>query len=485
MSKRPILIIQMQRLGDLVLTFPLLGRLAALFPGHPLWVMAEERFYRELMPLSPDAVFFPPAMAPALLRERYEAAINLSHREEALALAGNVTAERVLGAFRARDGSSRIAGDWQLYRASLTHNNRHNLFHWADLNGLELVSPYQLMATRWPEARLPGAPLAGGPAPSSRIGLFLGASEADKRPGNRFWASLAGALLAAGHSPVLLGGEAEKAAGHEVARAIGKPALDLCGRFSIGELAVFISRLDLMITPDTGPMHVAAWTGTPTLNLSMGPVNPWETGPFSPGHFVLRTDLSCTGCWQCAQPRVFCKEAFAPESVAALAGGILRGDEGRIEETVPAGQELLQSGRDRRGLYSLRQAGAFAEEGGARMAVSRFWQAYFARSFGLFPPEEMERAASKLAETAPRLLPALSTGLTELFRHLSLGLRGREASGGPAVTDAAFWASFPPLLRPFSGYTHMLLQNGSFAREAFARGVGMAEELATALRKVS
>ncbi|MFW5836988.1 MAG: glycosyltransferase family 9 protein, partial [Desulfovibrionaceae bacterium] len=51
-GRRPVLVFQMQRLGDLVLSFPLLQWLADRYPGHPLWVAAEERFSKPLLPLS-------------------------------------------------------------------------------------------------------------------------------------------------------------------------------------------------------------------------------------------------------------------------------------------------------------------------------------------------------------------------------------------------------------------------------------------------
>jgi ADP-heptose:LPS heptosyltransferase len=414
-------------------------------------------------------------MAPALRQTRYRAVINLSHREDALRLAGSLQTEQILGPYRTEDGENHIAGDWQLYRASLIHNNRHNLYHWADLNSLDLTTPYQFAATRWPEPR------AAGKTSSAHIGLFLGASEADKRPQARFWVTLARLLLAAGHRPVLLGGDAERQDGRAVAAELGAPALDLCGRFSIRELSEFIAGLDLMVTPDTGPMHVAAWTGTPTLNLSMGPVNAWETGPFSPGHLILRTRLSCIGCWRCTRPRTFCKETFAPGRVAALAHAILSAGETDPAAAVPPGQELLRTARDKWGLYALRSVAEGAPP--PRMAVSRFWQACFGHSFGLLPADAPDAAARRLAEDNPRLAPVLSAGLATLCRHLSLGLRGKTTANGPAVTDEAFWAAFPPLLRPFSGFTHLLLQNGNFSRRAFARGVALAEGLAAVLEK--
>ena len=50
---KPILVIQMQRMGDLILSFPLFLWLMRRYPGHPLWVAADPRFFRPLRPIDP------------------------------------------------------------------------------------------------------------------------------------------------------------------------------------------------------------------------------------------------------------------------------------------------------------------------------------------------------------------------------------------------------------------------------------------------
>ena len=50
---KPILVIQMQRMGDLILSFPLFLWLMRRYPGHPLWVAADPHFFRPLRPVGP------------------------------------------------------------------------------------------------------------------------------------------------------------------------------------------------------------------------------------------------------------------------------------------------------------------------------------------------------------------------------------------------------------------------------------------------
>ncbi len=465
MSRLPILIIQMQRLGDLVLTFPLLGWLARLFPGHPLWVVGEERFFSQLMDLSPEAVYFPHSAAPRLRTQTFAAVINLSHRPEAAALAGSLRCEKLIGPYRTPEGGTHINGNWQLYRASLTHNNRYNRYHWADMNALDIAPQNLISGTKWPPPRQVGT------SSSAHIGLFLGASETDKHPGAPFWGELAGHLLQAGHRPVLLGGEAERPLGAAVSNILKTHALNLTGHFTIRQLADFISGLDLFITPDTGPMHVAAWTGTPTLNLSTGPVNAWETGPFSPGHLVLRAELGCAGCWQCTRKRVLCKERLNARRTAFLAHECaVRGRENLARISLP-GQELLMTGRDAHGLYHLRQLYGKTL---LRHLTAELWQAFFGEQFTVLPGGTLDAAWGRFAAASGRGAADFTRSLALFSREMARSLsRNTDA----ALQKPDFWSAFPARIRPLTSYAQLLLQNETFGKPAFAKVLAMIESL--------
>ncbi len=470
MATKPILIIQMQRLGDLVLSYPLMGWLSQLYPDNPIWVVGEKVFFSELMELSPAATYFEYDAAPALRKTAFHSVINISHRPEATALAGSLNAEERIGAYRDEtSGAIFINGFWQLYRASLVNNNRYNLYHWADMNALDCVPPKRVRGTLWP------APRETAPTSSAQIGLFLGASERDKHPDAAFWTALAGELLQAGHRPVLLGGEAERALGAEVAAALGAPALNLTGHFSVSALCRFLLELDLFVTPDTGPMHLAVWTGTPVLNLSTGPVNAWETGPFSPGHHVLRAALPCVGCWHCIQTSVQCKDVLHPKRTAFLVHELAAKKETNLSRMALPGQELFRTARDGHNLYALRQ---LVGEVPPRQVTALFWQAFFGNQAGIFSAGDLALAWERFAGASPGNAPAFARSLVKLGRDLSLHLNGKPES---SLATESFWASFPLPLRPLTSYLHLLLQNGQFKNAAFAHALGLIEQL-TALR---
>jgi heptosyltransferase II len=71
---------------------------------------------------------------------------------------------------------------------------------------------------------------------------------------------------------------------------------NLAGKTSITELTKYISSLDIFITGDSGPMHIAASVQIPTIAL-FGPTNPTETSQWNNPHSqILQTDLDCQPC---------------------------------------------------------------------------------------------------------------------------------------------------------------------------------------------
>lgn len=465
-AKRPILILQMQRMGDLILSYPLMLWLARSHPGHPLFVAAEETFFAPLMRISPGATYFPWTGAQPLRQHRYELVINLSIREEAARLAHDLQSEAVLGPTQTPEGVRFIHGPWQLYRASLVANNRYNRYHWADLNALDVVPAGSMAATRFDPPRTL-------PADTTRVGLFLGASEPGKRPSARFWASLVDELLGRGLRPVLFGGPAEVGLGREVAALARGPALDLCGTLGLDEFGVVGQTLALLVTPDTGPMHLAAWTGLKCLNLSMGHVNPWETGPYPPGHLVLRAAMDCAdGCWHCTRDRLHCHDPFEPTRVAALVARMAAGDPAHklARLTLPGlnlpGLTLFETAREH-GLCTLRRLDDAPPD--ARRLVARFWQGFFGWRLGGRDKARAAAAWADVAASAPETAAALLGHVPEMGRQLKHGLRT-----GALLTDS-FWTDSPAEIRPLTGFLQMALANGNYSRRAWAEALDLLE----------
>lgn len=103
------------------------------------------------------------------------------------------------------------------------------------------------------------------------------------------------------------------------------PSADLAGRTTLRDLAYLYKLSDLLITTDSGPMHVSAAVGTPTVAL-FGPTDPARTGPYGEGHTVIRRGLPCSPCFlkKCETKR--CMKEISVEDVFQAVADKVRKD---------------------------------------------------------------------------------------------------------------------------------------------------------------
>jgi hypothetical protein len=107
----------------------------------------------------------------------------------------------------------------------------------------------------------------------------------------------------------------------EAYRASGgaAPILDASGRTTLNQLVGLLSFCQLLLTNDTGPMHLAVGVGTSVIDLSVGHVDHNETGPYGPGHWVIQPDLACSPCgFDQICSHHACKDRLLPDEVANL-----------------------------------------------------------------------------------------------------------------------------------------------------------------------
>jgi ADP-heptose:LPS heptosyltransferase/glycosyltransferase involved in cell wall biosynthesis len=96
---------------------------------------------------------------------------------------------------------------------------------------------------------------------------------------------------------------------------------------SFRELAALIDRCDLLVCPDSGPMHVAAALGVPTLVLS-GPIPPDSRINHYPTHRALQSDRRCRDCWYEECPDNLCMKDLGVKEVATEAIKLYAGPSG-------------------------------------------------------------------------------------------------------------------------------------------------------------
>ncbi|WP_428121556.1 glycosyltransferase family 9 protein [Dissulfurimicrobium sp.] len=136
------------------------------------------------------------------------------------------------------------------------------------------------------------------------ICLIPGAAWTSKRWTSRGFSEVAGYCIdRLGLMPVIAGGAGDKGLAGEIVSLAGKGIIDLTGRTDLKMLAALFERTSVVVSTDTGPMHLAAAVGTPVVAL-FGPTAPWRTGPFGKRHQVLRLETGCSPCFKrmCQDP---------------------------------------------------------------------------------------------------------------------------------------------------------------------------------------
>ncbi|MBE3559250.1 MAG: glycosyltransferase family 9 protein [Ktedonobacteraceae bacterium] len=138
------------------------------------------------------------------------------------------------------------------------------------------------------------------------VALHPGASDPRRRWPTEKFARVGDALAEAGACVVVTGTADERDLAHSVIEAMHAPALDLSGRLSLGGLAGLFSRCRVVVANDTGPLHLAAAVGVPTVGIfwcynliNGGPLTRRFHRPHASWRLlcpICGQDNSCTSC---------------------------------------------------------------------------------------------------------------------------------------------------------------------------------------------
>ena len=166
------------------------------------------------------------------------------------------------------------------------------------------------------KAKLSGSAVANA---ATWIVAHCGATAASRRYPVEHFASVF-ELLGDSVGPIVLTGDASEC---ELARAILQrcspdlPLVDMTGRLSFGEFACLLQQADLLLSNNTGPVHLAAALGTPVVDL-YALTNPQHT-PWQVPQRVLYHDVPCKWCYRsiCPEQHHQCLRGVAPERVCA------------------------------------------------------------------------------------------------------------------------------------------------------------------------
>ena len=109
------------------------------------------------------------------------------------------------------------------------------------------------------------------------------------------YGAIADRLRRRGLRVAILGGHAELALGRAIAAACGSDVSLLCGKTDLGELLGVLSKLRVLVTGDSGPMHLAAAVGCSIVAI-VGSTDWRETAPYTDRVRAVRSPVACAPC---------------------------------------------------------------------------------------------------------------------------------------------------------------------------------------------
>lgn len=322
------LIIGTNWIGDAVMSLPVLRAIRRAHPGDRLCVLAPRgpaAIYRAEP--SADAVFVRSSFASDLLalrRERFGEAWLLPNSFRAALVAFLSGAPRRIG--YATDGRGRL----------LTHplppppGTEHQLRDYDALLEANSIAP---------DLEPPRLPISAGAArqaeqilrvaglgPGGRLVLLCPGSafsETKRWPPERY-AELSDALSARGFACAIVIGPAERSLGERVAKGAGSTVPVLGADLDPVALAALLSLALVVVSNDSGPMHLAAAVGTPVVAL-FGPTDPGRTAPSGAPTRVLDRYVFCSPCFRTQCPYGHeCMKEITVEDVARAVEELLK-----------------------------------------------------------------------------------------------------------------------------------------------------------------
>lgn len=356
MSSGPVLVVQLARFGDLIQTRRLIRSLLAESPVHLLVDGGLTELARLLYP--EVTVHGIPAHASgagdvwarirrdvdALAGTGFRRVYSLNFSGLSFALAALFDPETVRG-YRVRSGQ-RLADFWpsQLMRWSARRAEA----------GINLVDAWGLYAPA------PLSPAEVNPAAVARgggLGVVMSGQNARRSLPPEILAPMVRAARNRTNGPVHLFGTArDRRAARELAsllpQSLRREVHDLTGGTDWPGLLEAVRGLDLLLSPDTGTAHLAAYLGVPVLGFFLSSAWCHETGPYGAGHLAVQAVCGCAPCLE-TRPCPASLMCRAPLTHPA----VLRFISGRGGAELPEHVAVMSSGFDRLGLVYTPVAG--------------------------------------------------------------------------------------------------------------------------------
>ncbi|MEW6322988.1 MAG: glycosyltransferase family 9 protein [Acidobacteriota bacterium] len=520
-----ILVLQLCRLGDILQTTPMLRGIRREHPGAHVTLVLHDVFRNVPVPshLYDRLSIFPYGQVAQTLStarhdwplevsrlrewvrdlgaEPFDLLLNLTHSDLAGFLCAIIPHRRLSGGRIAADRTRIVEGPWFTYFWASQAARSQGCFNLVDVHsyaagvapdgqGLEMAVPaasHQRMA-EWLSSR--------GLGERPLIAVQLGASEERKRWPAEQMARAINGIAPTEADVVLVGAKDELQLAARAQAVLTRPVTVAMGETSITELPALLKRAALLVTNDTGTMHVASAMGTRIVDLSTGNVFVHETAPYGEGHFVLEPSMACFPCAAGSTCHHFsCREAFQPADVTALVRHAL----GRGPLPTPPGATILQGRFVRGGRVQYRpiwpaRAGVVERR---RQAAALVWAATLPAPEDPTVAADVDPYPDRLAgEETPEVLEACAAFAARArdVQRLASALRAappaRQARLGAQVEDGLralqMAAHMEPLVQSIAAYLKVRLDSVAVrdvdrVAAVYARESGAAAERAERL----
>jgi lipopolysaccharide heptosyltransferase I len=321
---RRLLVVRLGSLGDLIHTLPAVAALRRAFPALEIdWLVEPpHRPLLDLVPVLSSVIVLPARTARGWLEARrmlrareYDVAADFQGLIKSAALARLSGAARVVGF--ARPALREPAAASFYTQAIEVGEGRHVIDKNLRLAAALGAAPGPL---EFPLAAVESAALDDVRARLAPVFALInpGAAWPNKRwPPERFGAVAAHVRRRHGLSSVVLWGPGERDAA-EAAAAASEGAATVAPETALPDLLALSRAARLMVSGDTGPLHIAAACGVPVVSL-FGPTNPARNGPWSPADVAITRYDGCPCHYQrrCRQPGHWCLETISTAEVTA------------------------------------------------------------------------------------------------------------------------------------------------------------------------
>ena len=325
-----ILVVKLSAIGDVIHALPVSYAIKERFPeAHLTWVVEKPAYpILEGNPYIDDIILFEKAKFRSVsgflheigpfrrrLRARsYDASLDLQGLFKSAAIVWNAGARQRVGTANMREGAHLVS---RPIRGA--HAEGHIVERYLDVA--------RALGCTVDEVRFPVAVSERDRAAAETlllregvqeqrtfVAFAIGANWPNKRWPAAHFAALADRLYRAHYVPVLVGGgRLDETLAQDIMAASEIPPVNLVGRTNLKQLAHIFTRAALVLGGDTGPVHLAAGLGTPTVML-MGPTDANRNGPYGQQENAIEVDRPCRACWKRACPKgLDCLAAITPE----------------------------------------------------------------------------------------------------------------------------------------------------------------------------